>query len=127
LCTLGIQKNPNVMRPYQVTAARDRGKPGRQSRPSSATVDVHGHVSVPAATTLVEPHLRTSGAPLAFFSNPETNRVNQQQEQDRCTRLSGQENSLAERLHDLDEMGIDWQVVMPPPPHATVWFPSKLG
>ena len=32
---------------YDKTAARRHGKPGREVRPQSVTVDVHAHVGVP--------------------------------------------------------------------------------
>ena len=34
---------------YEPTAARKRGKPGRQTRPKSTTVDMHAHVVIPQA------------------------------------------------------------------------------
>jgi aminocarboxymuconate-semialdehyde decarboxylase len=116
-----------VIQPYRATAARQHGRRGRETRPSSGTIDVHAHVSVPAAAAVVGAHLQASSAPLAFFSNLETNKVNQQQETDRHTRLSGQDNGLAERLRDLDEMGIDRQVVMPPPPQCYYTVPVNIG
>ncbi len=116
-----------MIQPYSATAARQHGKPGRETRPSSPTIDVHAHVSVPAAADLVGPHLQGSSAPLAFFSNPATNKVNQQQEIDRHSRLSGQDDGLAERLRDLDAMGIDRQVVMPPPPQCYYTVPVEIG
>jgi aminocarboxymuconate-semialdehyde decarboxylase len=116
-----------VIQPYGATAARKHGKPGRETRPPSVTIDVHAHVSVPAAAAVVGSLLQASSAPLAFFSNPETQIVNQQQEIDRHTRLSGQDDGLAERLRDLDEMGIDRQVVMPPPPQCYYTVPVDIG
>ena len=97
--------------PYGLTAARKHERPGRETRPRSTTVDIHSHVSVPAAAAIVQPHLDISTIPLAFFSTADTKRVNAQQEIDRYTRISGQENGLAERLNDLDAMGIDVQLV----------------
>ena len=112
--------------PYERTAARTHGKPGRELRPPSITNDIHAHVSVPSVAALVAPHLEISSAPLAFFANPETNKVNQQQEIERHTRLSGLKNGLAERLRDLDDMGIDRQIVMPPP-QCYYTVPLEIG
>jgi len=116
-----------VIHPYERTAARTHGKPGRELRPPSITIDIHAHVSVPSVAALVAPHLEISSGPLAFFANPETNKVNQQQEIERHTRLSGLENGLAERLRDLDDMGIDRQIVMPPPPQCYYTVPLEVG
>ena len=42
---------------YDLTAARRHGKPGREVRPKSITIDIHAHVAVPAAAAFVRPHL----------------------------------------------------------------------
>ena len=41
---------------YDLTAARAHGRPGREIRPHSLTVDIHSHVLVPAAAACVRPH-----------------------------------------------------------------------
>jgi aminocarboxymuconate-semialdehyde decarboxylase len=112
---------------YGLTAARRHGRPGRMTRPRSTTVDIHSHVAVPAAAAIVAPHLDVSTIPLAFFSTPDTKAVNAQQEVDRGSRMSGADNGLAERLRDLDDMGIDLQVVMPPPPQCYYTVPIDVS
>ena len=99
---------------YGPTAARKHNRPGRETRPRTTTIDIHSHVSVPAAAAIVEPFLDVSTIPLTFFSTPETKVVNAQQDADRRSRMSGCGDGLTDRLRDLDEMGIDLQVVMPP-------------
>ena len=116
-----------VIHPYGRTAARKHGKHGRELRPRTTTIDIHAHVSVPAAVALVTPHLDISTIPLAFFSSPETNKINQQQEIDRRTRLTGLEDGLSERLRDLDEMGVDRQLVMPPPGQCYYTIPLDIS
>jgi aminocarboxymuconate-semialdehyde decarboxylase len=59
---------------YGLTAARKHGRPGRETRPRTTTVDIHAHLSVPAAAAIVEPHLDLKAIPLAFFSTPENRR-----------------------------------------------------
>jgi len=113
--------------PYGQTAARKHGRPGRETRPRSTTIDIHSHVSVPAAAAIVEPHLDFSTIPLAFFSTPDTKKVNAQQDVDRRTRISGQDNGLSERLRDLDDMGIDIQLVMPPPAQCYYTVPIDIS
>jgi len=113
--------------PYGATAARKHGRPGRQTRPHSTTIDIHSHVSVPAAAALVAPHLDISTIPLAHFSTPDTKEINAQQEIDRSTRISGRDDGLAERLRDLDDMGIDRQLVMPPPPQCYYTVPLDIS
>jgi aminocarboxymuconate-semialdehyde decarboxylase len=108
---------------YGPTAARQHGKPGREIRPKSTTIDIHAHAVVPAAAQLVQPHLDLSTIPLAHFSTPETRAVNQMQEADRRSRAT----QYDERLKDLDDMGIDLQVVMPAPPQCYFTLPIDIA
>ncbi len=41
---------------YRNTAARRHGRPGREIRPRSLTVDIRSHAAVPAAADLARPH-----------------------------------------------------------------------
>jgi aminocarboxymuconate-semialdehyde decarboxylase len=112
---------------YGLTAARKHGRSGRETRPHTTTVDIHSHVSVPAAAAIVEPHLDISTIPLAFFSTTETKAVNAKQDIDRRSRMSGQGSGLTERLRDLDDMGIDVQVIMPPPTQCYYTVPLDVS
>jgi aminocarboxymuconate-semialdehyde decarboxylase len=116
-----------AIHPYGPTAARSHRKPSREVRRRNVTIDIHAHVSVPAAAKLVAAYLDSSTIPLAFFSTPETTKINQQQEVDRGPRLSGVDGGLTDRLRDLDEMGIDRQLVMPPPPQCYYTVPLDIG
>src|ERR1700740_707906 len=100
---------------YAATAARNHGKPGREVRPKSTTIDIHSHVAIPQATAFVKPHLDMSTIPLAHFSNAETKAV--------ARRTPG----VAERLADLDAMGIDMQLVMPPPNQCFYTVPLDIA
>jgi aminocarboxymuconate-semialdehyde decarboxylase len=107
---------------YGPTAARSHGRPGRETRPKSVTIDIHSHVGVPAAAKFVEPHLDLSTIPLAHFSNAETKALNQKQEADIRERV-GHEHRLA----DLDAMGIDMQLIAPPPPQCYYTVPLDIS
>ena len=117
----------SAIQPYGPTAARKHGKPGRELRPKSTTIDIHSHVAVPAAAALVKPHLDPATVPLAHFSADATKQVSQKQEVDRRTRITGLDGGLAERLRDLDQMGIDVQLVMPPPPQLYFTVPIEIA
>ena len=108
---------------YGATAARTHGRPGREVRPKSTTVDIHAHVAVPAAAAFVQPHLDVSTIPLAHFATPDTKALNQKQEADRRSRMI----EYDERLKDLDQMGVDLQVVMPPPPQCYFTLPVDIA
>jgi aminocarboxymuconate-semialdehyde decarboxylase len=107
---------------YGPTAARSHGRPGRETRPKSVTIDIHSHVGVPAAAKFVEPHLDLSTISLAHFSNAETKALNQKQEADIRERV-GHEHRLA----DLDAMGIDMQLIAPPPPQCYYTVPLDIS
>ena len=59
---------------YGPTAARKQGKPGREMRPKSTTIDIHSHVGVPAAAAIAQPHLDPSTIPLGAFRHRRTSR-----------------------------------------------------
>jgi aminocarboxymuconate-semialdehyde decarboxylase len=107
---------------YEPTAARRHGSPGREVRPRSVTIDFHSHVGVPRAAELVRPHLAPESNPLAHFANAETKALNQKQEADIVAR-----GGLDKRLADLDAMGLDMQVVKPPPPQCYYAVPLDIA
>jgi aminocarboxymuconate-semialdehyde decarboxylase len=100
-----------VWNKYANTAARKHGKPGRELRPKSITIDAHAHVAIPRAAEFMTPHVDISTVPLAHFSSPETKEVNFKQEGD----VSGRMTNARLRFTDMDTMGVDMQLVMPPP------------
>jgi aminocarboxymuconate-semialdehyde decarboxylase len=117
----------STISPYGSTAARTRGRPGREARPRGTTIDIHSHVAVPTAAAIVAPHLDISTIPLAFFSTPDTKDINAQQEIDRASRITGRDDGLSERLRDLDDMGVDVQAVMPPPMQCYYTVPLDIA
>ena len=108
---------------YGASAAREHGRPGREVRPASITIDMHSHVAVPGAAALVQPHVDLSKVPLAHFATDETKALNRKQEADRRPNMT----DMAVRLADMDAAGIDMQVIMPPPPQCTYGVPLDLG
>ena len=71
------------------TSARTHDKPGRTFRPKSLTFDIHSHVGIPAAAALAVPHLDPATIPLVRWQSPETRAVNDKQEGDLKTRITG--------------------------------------
>ena len=108
---------------YGATAARTHGRPGRELRPASLTVDMHSHVLVPEAAALVQPHVDLSKVPLAHFATDNTKALNRKQDADRRPNML----DVAVRLADMDAAGIDVQVIMPPPPQCTYGIPLDMG
>lgn len=107
---------------YAPTAARRHGKPGREARPQSVTVDIHSHVGVPRAAEFVRPHLAADANPLVTFADAATRALNEKQEGDLKARAP-----LDKRLADLDAMGIDMQIVKPPPPQCYYAVPVEIA
>jgi aminocarboxymuconate-semialdehyde decarboxylase len=107
---------------YEASKARAQGRPGRELRPKIITVDFHSHVGVPEAAELVKPHLDAQSNPLARFADAATRALNQQQEADIKAR-----GGLDKRLADLDAMGVDMQVIMPPPPQCYYAVPLDIA
>ena len=108
---------------YAPTAARKHGRPGRDIRPKSTTIDIHSHVAVPAAAAFVQPHLDLSTIPLAHFATADTKELNRKQEADRRSRMT----QYDERLKDMEAMGLDMQLVMPPPPQCYTTLPVEIA
>ena len=113
---------PEQWNKYDNTAARRAGKPGREVRPKSVTIDIHAHVAVPAAAKFVEPHLDWATIPLAHFAAPETKALSAKQEAD-----IGARRGHDHRLADLDAMGIDLQMIAPPPPQCYYSVPLDIA
>src|SRR5262245_9795259 len=107
---------------YGPTAARAHGKPGRELRPDGIPIALHSHLGVPRAAELVKPHLAAAASPLVRFANAETKALNQKQESDIMARAS-----LEQRLADLDAMGLDMQVIKPPPPQCYYALPIEIA
>lgn len=108
---------------YGATAARAHGRPGRELRPTSMTIDMHSHVMVPEATALVAPHVDLSTVPLAHFATPNTQALNRKQDADRRPNML----DASVRLADMDAAGIDLQVIMPPPGQCTYTIAPDLA
>ena len=106
---------------YDLTAARAHGRPGREIRPRSLTVDIHSHVLVPAAAAYVGPH-QTPDPRSAVYSE-DTRILSRQQDEDRTPNLV----NLALRMRDFDAMGIDAQVISPAPAQCYYNVPAEVG
>ena len=108
---------------YGPTAARQQGRPGRDMRPASTTIDIHAHAFIPAALEFVTPHLDPSSDALIRFAAPETQALNKKQEADRRPVMA----SPDVRFADLDAMGLDKQLLSPAPPQCYYAVPAEVG
>jgi aminocarboxymuconate-semialdehyde decarboxylase len=106
---------------YGLTAARQHGRPGREIRPASLTVDAHAHMLVREAAEFVRPHLPPD--PQAQFEAEETRALNRQQGIDRHKHLT----DLDQRLLDMDAMGLDKQIVSPAPGQCYYTVSPEIG
>lgn len=99
------------MLPYRSTAAREHLADG-YDRPETVTIDIHGHMLVPEADTLVRPHLPAASLDAVRYASEASRKVNVQQNKDRANELAG----TAERFAEMDRMGVDVMVISPVPP-----------
>jgi aminocarboxymuconate-semialdehyde decarboxylase len=113
----------DVWNKYANTAARKHGKPGRETRPKSVTIDSHCHVAVPRVADIVTPHLKESTDPLVQSSTPETQALMAKQAADIQSRIS----TTDERFGVMDEMGVDMQLICPSPPQIYYNLPLDVG
>ena len=112
-----------VWNKYEPTAARKRGRPGRETRPKSLTVDMHAHVAVPRVADIVTPHLKQSTDPLVQASTPETQALMAKQAADIRERIA----TTDQRFRVMDDMGVDMQLVSPAPPQIYYNLPLEVG
>ncbi|MGH7044554.1 MAG: amidohydrolase family protein [Acetobacteraceae bacterium] len=106
---------------YERTAARQHGRPGRELRPVSTTIDMHAHMIVDAAAALVAPHLPQD--PRAQYFTAETRLLTRKQDQDRHKHHT----DLDLRLSVMDEMGVDMQIISPAPPQCYYTVSPEIG
>ena len=107
--TIDTADRGDAVNRYGPTAARPA--PGEKRRLDSRTVDIHAHVAVPEAAEYMGPHLDFGRIAMVKHANDETRAINQQQDKDRTVAMT----DIDDRMAVLDAMGIDMQVVAPPP------------
>jgi aminocarboxymuconate-semialdehyde decarboxylase len=108
---------------YGFTAARSHGKPGRESRSSSVTVDAHAHAWIEEAAKFTAPHINPNHLALTRFANEKTQRINRQQDAERRPLMT----DWRRRLADMDEMGVDVQIVLPSPSQTYYFLPIEIA
>src|SRR5581483_637430 len=106
---------------YEPTAARKRGRPGRETRPKSITIDLHAHVAIPRASEIVAPHLKSSTDGLVRHSTPETQALMAKQAADIQERIRATDL----RFKTMDDMGVDMQLISPGPPQIHYSIPVE--
>src|SRR5258708_20787441 len=102
-------------------------RPALEARQNTTTYDILSHVGVPAAAAIALPFLDLWTVRLVHHATANVKALNAKQEQDRRTRMTGLDNGLDERLRDLDDMGLDMQLIMPPPPQCYYTVPVEIG
>ena len=106
---------------YDKTAARRHGKPGRQLRPQSVTIDIHAHIGDAPGCGFRRAVSRSVNHPARPFRDAETKTMSQDHERIRAP--AGADRRLA----DLDAMGIDRPLIAPPPPQCYYTVPLDIA
>ena len=96
-----------MIEPYGPTAARERGRPGRETRPATVTIDIHNHVWSNEAEAFVKPHFDPSKVSITRMATEQTKAVQAKQTADRRP----YQTDYRLRLGEMDKMGIDMQVI----------------
>lgn len=104
-------------------AATGSAKQARGVGDDRLTIDVHCHAHVPAADDLAQKAFDPAAEPMIRFATSQTRTVNKQQMQTLMPKLT----RTAERLADMDRLGIDLQVVSPSPFQLFYWAEPDLG
>jgi aminocarboxymuconate-semialdehyde decarboxylase len=86
-------------------------------------VDVHCHAVSPAAAKAAGTPPRPEMEPMGYYASQETREVNRGQAALNLPKLT----STAQRLADMDAMGIDVQVLSPSPAQYFYWAEPELG
>lgn len=116
--TIDTPSRGDAVNRYGPTAARPA--PAEKRRLSTTTVDIHAHVLVPEAMEYMAPHVDPKRIAMVQHSNAETRAINMQQDRDRTVAMT----DFDDRMAVLDAMGIDMQLVAPPPPQC--YYQSPL-
>ena len=110
------------LRPYGSSAGRDH-LAGVKPRPKTVTVDLHGHMRIPAADELVKPYLLDITHPGDRAPDAVTQKVRKKQDEDRKAHLTGVE----QRLIDMDKMMVDVMAVSCSPSQFYYTVDPSLG
>jgi aminocarboxymuconate-semialdehyde decarboxylase len=84
-------------------------------------VDIHAHLSVPAAEAVMRPH--SAHLPSMGFSSADSDAVNREL----FARIGGKLGSIDERIRDMDAAGIDIQAISPMPGQAIYAVPPDVA
>ena len=96
---------------YGPTSARAHPRKGRDLRPPSRTIDTHNHVWSVEAAAFVKPHENEKTVTMTAMATDETRAIMAKQAADRRPL----QIDWQPRLVDMDQMGIDMQVISPVP------------
>lgn len=100
-----------------------RWQPTTARKPACLCVDVHSHLSVPAGEALAKPYFRPELEPRRLYSSEESLRYNR--EVRHAPEQAARFEEPEARLEDMDEQGIDVQVLAVPPTEYFYWLDEE--
>jgi aminocarboxymuconate-semialdehyde decarboxylase len=102
-------------------ASASSGSVQVKRRGTSKVIDIHAHLSIPAAAAVLEPH--GQGASGMGFSSPDTDAVNREL----FARIGRKLVSIDDRIADMDALGIDIQAISPLPGQTLYAVPPEVA
>ena len=91
--------------------------------PAPPVIDLHSHIATPACQQLVEGLASPRLDPFTFYSGEDTKAYNAEH----FAAIAGKLTDPAERLEDMERMGVDLQVLSVAPPQYYYWADPALG
>jgi aminocarboxymuconate-semialdehyde decarboxylase len=99
------------------------GRPIARRGGRSAVIDIHCHLSIPAADALMRGRESPVAISINSFSSPASDEVNRRQ----FAQIGRKLSSIDDRIADMDALGVDIQAISPSPGQYYYWAEPGLG
>jgi aminocarboxymuconate-semialdehyde decarboxylase len=97
--------------------------PSAAGKPATRVIDIHSHVEVPAAADIARPLFRPEYDPRMIVQPEESTRYNRELRATQSEKFL----STAARRRDMDNQGVDMQVLAIAPPQYYYWLEAGLA
>ena len=98
---------------------------GRPGQPKTNTIDLHAHVHVPVAETLIREHPRWNR--VEEMARQALGDLSYRYNNEQAEKNLSKSTDMGLRLKDMDRMGVDIQVISPSPAQYYLWAEPDLA